>query len=69
MSHTDDWLCECMDKLGASVVMRDEKTLPRALRDMLQTYPVFSFSTMLLYLKSIKHRFSSIFLELDKVWI
>ncbi|KAJ6617959.1 hypothetical protein B0H10DRAFT_1947944 [Mycena sp. CBHHK59/15] len=59
------WLCNLLDELGASVVQRDSKELPKALRDLLKIYPLFSFDRVLRFFQTIESTIPSRFAKLD----
>ncbi|KAJ7736786.1 hypothetical protein DFH07DRAFT_842830 [Mycena maculata] len=59
------WLCNLLDELGASVVLRDGKELPKALRDSLKIYPAFTFEKVLQFFQTIQASIPSRFAKLD----
>jgi sacsin len=65
VGNSEYWLCNLLDQLGASVVQRDRKDLPKALRDILKLYPAFSFEKVLEFFKTIESSISSRFAKLD----
>ncbi|KAJ7475161.1 hypothetical protein B0H11DRAFT_2034382 [Mycena galericulata] len=59
------WLCNLFSELGACVVQRDGKDLPKALRNSLKIYPAFSFEKVLQFFHSIEASIPSRFAKLD----
>lgn len=49
-----EWLCTCLDALGATIVMRTDSTLSQMVRDYLVNRPIFSFDRVMQYLESSK---------------
>jgi hypothetical protein len=59
------WLCNVLSELGASIVQRDSKELPKALREALKTLPTFDFVKVLEYFLTIESTTHRRFAKLD----
>ncbi|KAJ7262754.1 hypothetical protein B0H12DRAFT_1104316 [Mycena haematopus] len=59
------WLCNLLNELGASVVQRDHKEVPKALRDILKSYLPFSFERVLGFFQTIQSSIPKRFAQLD----
>ncbi|KAF7320872.1 BTB domain-containing protein [Mycena chlorophos] len=58
------FLANVLTQLGMSVVNRDSKELPKALREQLRSYTAFSFDRILQYLKTVESSIPSRFNKL-----
>ncbi|KAJ7280333.1 hypothetical protein C8J57DRAFT_1175059 [Mycena rebaudengoi] len=59
------WLSNLLDELGAAVVQRDNKELPKALREALKGLAAFNFEKVLLFLQTIESSIPKRFAKLD----